>query len=176
MGILDKLRPHSKSTHPDPNIRIEAIHELDPSDLEALNAFAKDDADARVRRVAVARIGDASVLADIVRNESEGSVRDHALGQLVEQAGKQDAASAMTAVAALASLGRERELAVVAKTAGPEETRRAAIAARRVSSGPAVFATTASSRSRPSEASAATAVIADAASCLPACSTSWPSA
>ena len=131
MGILDKLRPQSKSTHPDPNIRIEAIHELDPSDLEALNAFAKDDADARVRRVAVARIGDASVLADIVRNESEGSVRDHALNQLVEQGGKQDAAAAMTAVAALASLGRERELATVAKSAGPEEPRRAAIAAIR---------------------------------------------
>ena len=96
MGILDKLRPQSKSTHPDPNIRIEAIHELDPADLESLNAFAKDDADARVRRVAVARIGDASVLADIVRNESEGSVRDHALGQLVEQASKHDAGVAMT--------------------------------------------------------------------------------
>jgi Domain of Unknown Function (DUF349) len=131
MGILDKLRPQSKSTHPDPNIRIEAIHELDPADLETLSAFAKDDADARVRRVAVARIGDASVLADIVRNESEGSVRDHALGQLVEQAGKPDAASAMTAVAALGSLGRERELATVAKSAGPEEVRRAAIAAIR---------------------------------------------
>ena len=128
MGILDKLRPQSKSTHPDPNIRIEAIHELDPADLESLNAFAKDDTDARVRRVAVARIGDASVLADIVRNESEGSVRDHALGQLVEQASKHDAAVAMTAVAALASLGRERELATVAKAAGPDEVRRAAIA------------------------------------------------
>lgn len=131
MGILDKLRPQSKSTHPDPNIRIEAIHELDPADLASLSAFAKDDADARVRRVAVARIGDASVLADIVRNESEGSVRDHALGQLVEQAQKHDAATAMTAVAALASLGRERELAIVAKAAGPEEVRRAAIAAVR---------------------------------------------
>ena len=71
-----------------------------------------------------------SVLADIVRNESEGSVRDHALGQLVEQASKHDAAVAMTAVAALASLGRERELATVAKAAGPDEVRRAAIAAR----------------------------------------------
>ena len=71
-----------------------------------------------MRRVAVARIGDASVLADIVRNESEGSVRDHALGQLVEQASKHDAAVAMTAVAALASLGRERELATVAKARG----------------------------------------------------------
>jgi hypothetical protein len=131
MGILDKLRPQSKSTHPDPNIRIEAIHELDPADIESLNAFAKDDADARVRRVAVARIGDASVLADIVRNESEGSVRDHALGQLVEQASKHDAAVAMIAVAALASLGRERELATVAKAAGPDEVRRTAIAAVR---------------------------------------------
>jgi hypothetical protein len=131
MGILDKLRPQSKSTHPDPNIRIEAIHELDPSDLESLSAFAKDDADVRVRRVAVSRIGDAGVLAGIVRNESEGSVRDHALGQLVEQANKHDAALAMTAVAALASLGRERELATVAKAAGPEEVRRAAIAAIR---------------------------------------------
>ena len=72
-----------------------------------------------------------SVLADIVRNESEGSVRDHALGQLVEQASKHDAAVAMTAVAALASLGRERELATVAKAAGPDEVRRAAIAAVR---------------------------------------------
>ena len=36
MGILDKLRPQSKSTHPDPNIRIEAIHELDPRVLEVL--------------------------------------------------------------------------------------------------------------------------------------------
>ena len=128
MGILDKLRPQSKSTHPDPNIRIEAIHELDPADIESLNAFAKDDTDARVRRVAVARIGDASVLADIVRNESEGSVRDHALGQLVEQASKHDASVAMAAVAALSSLGRERELATVAKAAGPDEVRRAAIA------------------------------------------------
>ena len=131
MGILDKLRPQSKSTHPDPNIRIEAIHELEPDDIASLNAFAKDDTDARVRRVAVARIGDASVLADIVRNESEGSVRDHALGRLVEQASKHDAAAAMTAVAALASLGRERELATVAKAAGPDEVRRAAIAAVR---------------------------------------------
>jgi hypothetical protein len=128
MGILDKLRPQSKSTHPDPNIRIEAIHELDPADIASLNAFAKDDTDARVRRVAVARIGDASVLADIVRNESEGSVRDHALGQLVEQASKHDASVAMTAVAALSSLGRERELATVAKAAGPDDVRRAAIA------------------------------------------------
>ena len=53
------------------------------------------------------------------------------LGQLVEQASKHDAGGRVAAVAALASLGRERELATVAKAAGPEEVRRAAIAAVR---------------------------------------------
>jgi len=131
MGILDKLRPQSKSTHPDPNIRIEAVHEIDADDVASLGAFAKDDADARVRRAAVSRLSDPAVLADIARNESEGMVRDHAVGQLVEQASKHDAAVASAAVAALASLGRERELATVAKGAGPEAVRRAAIAAVR---------------------------------------------
>ncbi len=131
MGILDKLRPQSKSTHPDPNIRIEAVHEIDADDVAGLGAFAKDDADARVRRAAVARIADPAVLADIARNESEGMVRDHAVAQLVEQASKHDAAVASAAVTALASLGRERELATVAKGAGPEAVRRAAIAAVR---------------------------------------------
>ena len=70
MGILDKLRPQSKTTHPDPNVRIEAVHETDAGDLAALSGFAKDDADARVRRAAVSRITAADVLADIARNES----------------------------------------------------------------------------------------------------------
>ena len=131
MGILDKLRPQSKSTHPDPDIRIEAIHELDPADAAALSAFAKDDTDPRVRRVAVARIGEAAVLADIVRNETDGSVRDHALTQLVEQASKHTPATAIAAVTALASLARDRELVQVAKAPGPDEVRRAAIAAVR---------------------------------------------
>ena len=131
MGILDKLRPQSKSTHPDPNIRIEAVHEIEADDVASLSSFAKDDTDARVRRVAVSRITDTAVLADIARNESEASVRDHAVGQLVEQASKHDAAVAGPAVAALASLGRERELATVAKASGPEAVRRAAIAAVR---------------------------------------------
>lgn len=131
MGILDKLRPQSKSTHPDPSVRIEAVHETDAADLASLSAFAKDDDDARVRRAAVSRIADTAVLAEIARNESDAGVRDHAVGQLLEQASKHDAAVASPAVAALASLGRERELTTVAKAAGPEAVRRAAIAAVR---------------------------------------------
>jgi len=131
MGILDRLRPQSKSTHPDPNVRIEAVHETDAGDLASLSGFAKDDGDARVRRAAVSRLTDAAVLADVARNESDAGVRDHAVGQLLEQASKHDADVASPAVAALASLGRERELVTVAKAAGPEAVRRAAIAAVR---------------------------------------------
>ncbi len=131
MGILDRLRPQSKSSHPDPTIRIEAVHEIDAGDLAALSGFAKDDADPRVRRAAVSRIPDAAVLADIARNESDAGVREHAVSQLVEQGVKHDADVASQAVAALASLGRERELATVAKGSGPEAVRRAAIAAVR---------------------------------------------
>ena len=128
MGILDRLRPQSKSTHPDPVIRIEAVHETDAADLASLSGFAKDDADARVRRAAVARLTDAAVLADIARNESDDSVRDHAVGQLLEQASRHDAEVASPAVAALASLGRERELGTVAKGSGPDAVRRATLA------------------------------------------------
>ena len=102
MGILDKLRPQSKSTHPDPNIRIEAIHEIDPDDIESLTRSPRTTPTRASGASRWRGLSDAAVLADIVRNESEGGVRDHALGQLVEQASKHDAAVAMTAVAALA--------------------------------------------------------------------------
>lgn len=127
MGILDKLRPQSRSTHPDPGIRLEAVHETDMDDQASLAAFAKDDGDARVRRAAVQRLSDAAVLADIVRNEADASVKDAALAQLAERAAKHEPAHAGPALAALVALGRLRELAQVAKSAGPESLRRQAV-------------------------------------------------
>jgi Domain of Unknown Function (DUF349) len=129
MGILDKLRPQSKHSHPDPAIRLEAVHEADPDDQGALAVFAKDDPDPRVRRAAVARVVDASALSDIVRNESDAAVKDAAVAQLVERAAKHEAGQAGAAIAALIALGRERELAHLAKSAGPEALRRQAVEA-----------------------------------------------
>jgi hypothetical protein len=131
MGILDKLRPQSKATHADPAIRIEALHDLDPADQPAVAAFAKDDPDTRVRRAAIARVSEPGTLADIVRNESEASLRDLALSQLVDRAGKHDEAQAEPALQALVTLGRDRELGQLAKSAGPEALRRAAVSAVR---------------------------------------------
>jgi hypothetical protein len=127
MGILDKLRPQSKHTHPDPTIRLEAVHEVDADDQAALAAFAKDDADARVRRGAVGRLTDAAALADIVRNEPDGSIKEAAVAQLADRASKHEPSQAGPALAALAALGRTRELAQIAKSAGPDALRRQAV-------------------------------------------------
>jgi hypothetical protein len=129
MGILDKLRPQSKASHPDPQLRLEAVHETSLDDQVALSVFAKDDADPRVRRAALVRLTDVAALADIVRNESDSGVRDAALAQLVERGGKHEEAHAAPAVAALTALGRSKELTLLAKSPGPEELRRQAVEA-----------------------------------------------
>ncbi len=129
MGILDKLRPQSKHTHADPAVRLEAVHETDPADQAQLAALAKDDRDARVRRAAIARLTDVPSLADVARNESDPSLRDHALAQLADRAARHDTVQAEPAVAALIALGRDRDLAGLAKSAGPEALRRRAVEA-----------------------------------------------
>ncbi|MEO8679989.1 MAG: DUF349 domain-containing protein [Vicinamibacterales bacterium] len=129
MGILDKLRSQPKHKHSDPAVRVEGVHDADPeSDGDLLVSLAKDDPDARVRRAAVSRLHDAAALADIARNESDEGVRDHAVSQLLDQASRHDDGVASAGVAALVALGRERELAIVAKASGPEAVRRAALA------------------------------------------------
>ena len=129
MGILEKLRPQPKHKNVDPAVRIEGVHEIDPAvEGDVIVALAKDDPDARVRRAAVGRVGDASVLADIARNEADAGVREHAVTQLADQAMKHDESVAAAAVAALVSLGRERELSSVSRSTGPESVRRVAVA------------------------------------------------
>jgi hypothetical protein len=133
MGILEKLRTQPKYKHPDPAVRIEGLRDADPAaGHDVLIALAKDDPDARVRKAAVSRLGgEATVLADVARNEADQGVRDHAVALLVELGQAHDESRALAAVSALASLGAERELGTVARAAGPEAPRRAAVAAVR---------------------------------------------
>ncbi|MGH9382798.1 MAG: DUF349 domain-containing protein [Vicinamibacterales bacterium] len=129
MGILEKLLPQPKYKHADPAVRVEGVHEIDLSvEGDVLVALAKDDPDARVRRAAVGRLTEASVLADIARNEPDTGVREHAVTQLAEHAMRHDETIAASAVEALVSLSRERELANVSRASGPESVRRVAVA------------------------------------------------
>ncbi|MEW6319752.1 MAG: DUF349 domain-containing protein [Acidobacteriota bacterium] len=126
MGILDKLRPQAKWKHPDPATRLEGIQELEDTDQDVLATLAREDADARVRRAAAARLADAALLAALVRNETDEEVRAAAVERLAALAGGADEGIAHAAIAALAALGRERELAAVARAAGHDARRRAA--------------------------------------------------
>ena len=126
MGLLEKLRPQPKHKHADPAVRLEGLHDIDDTDQAALVALAIDDPDPRVRRAATGRVTDAAALAGMVRNESDLATRDLATSRLAALAEHSDTAVALSAITALASLGRQRELAGVARSSALEGVRRSA--------------------------------------------------
>ena len=127
MGLLEKLRSQPKWKHADPAVRIEGLHDIDDADQETLGALATDDGDARVRRAAAARVKDPTLLATLVRNESDPAVREHALARIGSLAEEGDERAGLAAVTALGALGHQRELANVARVARLETVRRAAV-------------------------------------------------
>ena len=127
MKLLDKLRPQPKIKHADPAVRLEGLQELDDAEQATLIQLATDDGDARVRRAASGRLTDATALAGIVRNESDASARDHALARLVSLAEQSDERAGLSAITALAALGRQRELANTARVSRFESVRRSAV-------------------------------------------------
>src|SRR4029079_11248715 len=71
MGILERLRPTPRWKHADPSVRAAAVYDIGPEETDALRALAREDADARVRRAAVARLDEADVLADVARTDPD---------------------------------------------------------------------------------------------------------
>ena len=116
MGILEKLRPQPRWKHADPAVRAAAVYDLGPDETDALRVLAREDTDARVRRAAVNRIDDLTLLADVVRTDPDEDVRNEAVRGLAGLAAETDeAAHAIDAVRHLATLGRTREVVVVAR-------------------------------------------------------------
>ena len=126
MGLLDKLRGQPKYRHADPAVRLEALNDIGDADQPTLTALATEDADARVRRAALARVTDATAIANIVRNDPDASLRDVAVSRLVALAEQPSEAVALAAVTALASLDRQRELATVARSSALDAVKRSA--------------------------------------------------
>jgi len=126
MGLLEKLRPQPKWKHADPAVRLQGVQEIEDADQESLATLATDDPDARIRRAAISRVTDAAVLAALVRNDADPSTREHAAGRLSTVAELTDEALAIAAITALAALGRQRELANVARASEVQSVRRAA--------------------------------------------------
>ncbi len=115
MGILERLRaPDWK--HADPAVRLASLYALAPEDAAALRSLAREDAEARVRRAAVARLDDAEVLAEAAASDPDDQVRAEAVrglsGLAVET---DDPARATLLVQLLLHLERTKEAVAVAR-------------------------------------------------------------
>ena len=76
MGIADLFRP--KYRHSDVRVRAEAVKALTVDDAATLVQIARTDRDSSVRRIALEKIDEADVLAELAAAESERSLRDYA--------------------------------------------------------------------------------------------------
>src|SRR5436190_1396550 len=60
MGFLDLFKPRWK--HSDPDVRAEAVRQLDENDARILAQVARRETDVRVRRIALKKIADPALL------------------------------------------------------------------------------------------------------------------
>src|ERR1051326_8434648 len=82
MTLLDRFRPQSRQKHPDPAVRLAYVAELPLDARELIAAVAREDAEPRVRRAAVAKLMDPASLAAVASQDSDESVRAEAVGML----------------------------------------------------------------------------------------------
>ena len=124
MGILEKLRPQPRWKHTDPAVRAAAVYELGPDETEPLHALAREDAEPRVRRAAVTRVDDPSVLADIAKTDPDEDVRAEAVRGIAGIAAEtDDLAQALDAVRQLIALSRSKEIVLVARDSSSADVR-----------------------------------------------------
>ena len=128
MGILEKLRPLPRWKHADPAVRAASVYDLGPGESEALLALAREDAEPRVRRAAVTRLDDPTVLGDVARTDPDEEVRAEAIRGLAGRAAEtEDPAHATAVVAQLLALGRTKEVVLIARDGTTAEVRAAVV-------------------------------------------------
>jgi hypothetical protein len=126
MSFLDRFKIQPKHKSPDPEVRAASVSELGEGEEDAavLLALAREDTDARVRRAAVARIGDVSVLAAIAGNDADPGIREELIARLGTIATNDPADRAVVALAALVD---PKQIATVAKTSPHDSVRTEAV-------------------------------------------------
>src|SRR5437588_10679575 len=120
MALLDRFRAQPRQKHADPAVRLAFVQELPISEREVLAEIVREDADARVRRAAAAKLLDPRTLAAVARDDADEGVRGQAIAMLrdvalesFEGAGEAEGLEALDALAALADL---KTIALVAKS------------------------------------------------------------
>jgi hypothetical protein len=128
MGILERLRPTPRWKHADPAVRAAAVYELHPDEADVLRTLAREDAEARVRRAAVTRLDDHTVLADVARTDPDEDVRIDAIRALAGLAMEgSDLDRISEIVRQLLAIGRSREVVAIARDAALPEVRTATV-------------------------------------------------
>ena len=122
MTLLDRFRTQPPRKHADPGVRLAYVREIPIYECALLAEIARDDADARVRGAAVAKLMDPSALAVVASSDPAESVRDEALTMLKNLALEVfEGVAQAESLAATEALTDARTLATVAKTALREE-------------------------------------------------------
>ncbi|MEO8077854.1 MAG: DUF349 domain-containing protein, partial [Acidobacteriota bacterium] len=130
MSFLDIFKAQPKWKHTDPSIRAAAIPEI-PDDHEhqgVVEELAEKDDDVRVRRAAIAFLGDVQLLTRLARSETDPELRREITERLVSIA-TSPAPNDAEAALALDGLNDPRQFSTIAKSS-PHDTVRAAALGR----------------------------------------------
>ena len=124
MALLDRFRTHPRQKHPDPAVRLAFVQEIPIDERELLAEIAREDADARVRRAAVAKLMDVAALAGVAKDDADEGVRAQAVAMLrdlaLESFEGMGETESLAAVEALDALSDVKTLAAIAKSAPRE--------------------------------------------------------
>ena len=132
MALLDRFRAQPRQKHVDPIVRLAFVQEIPLAERELLTEIAREDADARVRRAAVAKLMDPAALASVAKNDVDDAVREQAIDMLrdiaLEGFEGMGEAESLAAVDALGRVPDAKALVLVAKTAPRVATAERALA------------------------------------------------
>ena len=120
MGMFDLFRP--KHRHSDVKVRLAAVRAMSSDETQLLASIARTDKDPAVRRVAIEKLEDVDILANIFEREADGPLRDLAGRRAAElwisgACQEDDEELARAALAGLIKVGDQKGLAEVATRA-----------------------------------------------------------
>ena len=123
MAILDRFRAQPRQHDKDPAVRLAFVQEIPLSEHALLAEIARDDADVRVRRAAVAKLLEPAALSSIAGGDPDESVRAAAAAMLRDVALEAfEGIGETESLAAVDAIRDPRALAAVAKSTPREAT------------------------------------------------------
>ena len=129
MALLDRFRTQPGHKNPDAAVRLAFVQEIPLDERDLLNEVAREDADPRVRRAAVAKLMDPAALAAVAKDDADEHVRAQAVSMLRDIALEAfEGLGESESLAAVAAVDDPKTLIGIAKHASREATARAALA------------------------------------------------